>query len=127
MKYIIVSNNKKLIEVLVGQKNTIEKTKFIDGTVTDVVFFARDLIMQGMGLAADPLAGRNERPNPYLTLILDSGGAVESGKIADHIIRLEQMLEIYYNYKEYFERLSINQLNDYAVIDSSLTKSALGL
>lgn len=96
--------------------------RIIDGSVKDVVILTRDLIMSGMRLAADPLAGRRERANPCLSVLLKDSKQDEIPMY--DILRLEQLLEIYYNNKDYIEHFSDSQYTDYAILDESLIISA---
>ena len=51
--------------------NQYHEVKYISGTIRDIAISARDEIMHGKSLAADPVAGRRERPTPYLTVLLE--------------------------------------------------------
>ena len=120
--YIVVTNNRRLQDSSATKDNFYE-LRFIEGTAKDVVFYARDQVLAGMALVADPLAGRRARANPMLSVVLTSGdGEVNS----DYIIRLEQMLDIYYKNKEQYEAMSARIQEDLEILDQSLIESAFG-
>lgn len=117
---IIITNN-RLVEKSVSDLKEHEVI-FVDGSVKNVVFDARDRVLKNMELATDPLGGRKVRANPYLSVGLD---VREEEFDSYHVTRLEQMLDIYYKNKESFESMSSELKNDFAVLDQSLILTAL--
>lgn len=121
--YIVLSNNPKVNELIITR--TDYRIIFVEGTVTEVIRKCEELFIAGKyKLAADPLAGRNARPFPYLTIILEksTSGAetYDWNRLADystlHSRRIEDTLAC-------SERIK----NDYQVLDWSFTKAALKL
>ena len=70
---LLVVTNNSLVSDWIEQKFAEHcKAIYIDGSIRDVAIYARNKIMLGIRLAADPVAGRRERPTPYLTILLDT-------------------------------------------------------
>ena len=67
MKIIVVTNNLSVKRSL--QKHKLEIV-FVDGPAQLALKTARDMILDGWHLAADPLAGYYIRYNPYHTVFL---------------------------------------------------------
>lgn len=121
VKLEIITNNPKLVDWL-EEKQLDLQVKFIKGTVKEVVFESRNKIVNGMVLVTDPLAGRRVRTTPYLSIILKQG----MGQIhPEQILRVEELLDIYYKNIEYLQGLGDNQHLDYQILDQSLVASAL--
>ncbi|WP_130863924.1 hypothetical protein [Bacilliculturomica massiliensis] len=143
----IVTNNERTAEYA-GQDRRKFVLDFTKENVCQVVFRARDLLMNGWRLTADPLAGRRERANPYLTVILEKAETQEKppgeasfekdgseragvglvggvGGDGGEILRVEQLLSIFEQNRDRLDRLNERQKKDYAAIDLSLARSTL--
>ena len=118
---IVVTNNKLVYEDIAESTKDTE-VEFIDGTVKDVVFASREKVLDRFKLAADPLAGRKARPNPYLSVVLEK--RTEKYE-AYHILRLEKMLELFYKNEAAFTDMSKSLRSDFAIIDHSLISSLI--
>ena len=123
INYIILTNNPKVDDLITNKTNY--QLLFIDGTIEDVIEKCEELFFAGKCvLAADPMAGRNARPFPYLTIILQESdgdaGIYDWNKLADfaalHSKRVEESLSC-------SERIK----NDYGILDRSFTEAALKL
>lgn len=120
MNIQIITNNLMLVN-WTKEVQIDNKIRFIKGSIKDVVFESRNAIMNGMTLVVDPLAGRKERANPYLSVVLKhSLGEINS----KDLLRVEKLLNIYYKNIEYLNRLNEKQHEDYATLDHSLIESA---
>lgn len=102
------------------------KVKYISGTIRDVALFARDEIMCGKALAADPVAGRRERPTPYLTVLLKccTNGFLEQ-KIGFDVLQLENFVGWYYLWDEKISKMCEAERKDFQYMDYSLTINAI--
>ena len=129
----IVTNNSR-VEEYVKQDRRAFRLDAIEGDVRDVVFCARDLLLEGWSLTADPLGGRRERANPFLTVILEKSpqashwGLVGSGGLSGQsgeILRVEQLLALFERNEERLAALTQRQRSDYAAIDASLAIGVL--
>ena len=119
---MIITNNPAVRELI--EEKTVYDLYDIEGTVQDVLGKCEELFLQGnCHLAADPMGGRRARPFPYLTLILEKGGAASMTdweRIADYSILNESRKARYVS--------NSDRLNeDFRVLDKSLTVTALKL
>lgn len=122
MSYTIITNNPKLAQ----QINTTYEhfnVLLLEGSVKDVIFTARDYLMKYWTLAADPLGGRLERANPYLTIIMNR--KFDQQIRIDDIQRVEMLLSIFYKNTHFFEALTTAQKSGYQVLDQSLAEEAI--
>ncbi len=120
MKYKIITNNDGELLTYLKSISLHVETEFIDGNIRDVVFAARDTIAKGYALVADPVAGRLERPTPFLTIILKSD---DSFKTMDKdILRIEYFIDSYLSNQTVLENLTEEYKRDFRIIDTSLTK-----
>ena len=122
MCYMIITNNPEVERYVKRKKKQFIVSKR-NGTVKEVVMETRRLLMEGWSLVCDPLGGRKERAKPYLTVVVGRNGTLES--IPCDVLRVEQLLDIYYRNRSYLEGLSERQRIDYSAIDCSLTCGAL--
>ncbi len=115
MVYSVITNNKSLEAVL----HTFPvQVQYIEGHIKDVTFMARDLLMQGYVLVADPLAGRLERPSPYVSYFLKKVG--NNSKLDEEILRIEYFVALHHEHAAYFLSLDERHKQDFALIDTSL-------
>jgi len=121
-KRLIVVTNNKLVYEDIAESTKDTEVEFIDGTVKDVVFASREKVLDRFKLAADPLAGRKARPNPYLSVVLEK--RTEKYE-AYHILRLEKMLELFYKNEAAFTDMSKSLRSDFAIIDYSLISTLI--
>lgn len=120
MIYIISNNDCGLPEYIEEFKDNISM-KLIKGNIRDVAFEAREYLMDGYSLVADPVAGRLERPTPYLTIILKENKDTKK-TISYEIMRVEYFVKVYNQYGEMLDTLSSKYKKDFGEIDKSLTK-----
>lgn len=122
MKNVIITNNNMgLLDYLSSMTSYFEVIS-VKGNIKDVAFTAREYLMNGYALAADPLAGRKARPTPYLTVFLKEK---ESDKeiLGDDILRVERFVKVFYDDENFLAEMSEQMKNDFATIDYSLTKA----
>lgn len=117
MDYLIVTNNAHLLPFLKSHNTHVER-RFFEGTIKDIVFLARDLLLSGYSLVADPLAGRLERTSPYLSIFLKKSH--NNAKTPDEIIRIEYFIGAYFKNVAFLESLDEDFKQDFAIIDASL-------
>ena len=122
MCYLVITNNTEVERYIKRNKKQFIVSK-INGTVKDVVIETRRLLVSGWALVCDPLGGRKERANPYLTVIIGRHGTSET--VGTDVLRIEQLLDIYYKNEPYLLGLSTRQKSDYSAIDYSLACGAL--
>lgn len=121
MNIQIITNNNRILN-WIEEKQFDIRVRFINGSVKNVVFESRNAIMYGMTLVVDPLAGRRERANPCLSVIVKQG----TGEIhSKDVVRVEQLLNIYYKNIKYLNGLNKKQYRDYEILDQSLIESAI--
>lgn len=121
MKNLIVTNNIRFLSV-----NTAVKKYFkiipVEGTLKKVVEVSRDYLMTDYQLAADPLAGRRERPTPYLTIIMEAKKS-EKDNTARDILSVESFNVMFEENREILEQMSESHKKDFGLIDYTLTMS----
>lgn len=102
------------------------RVKYISGTIRDVALFARDEIMRGKALAADPVAGRRERPTPYLTVLLKrcTNEYLEC-KMGFDVLQLENFVGWHYLWNTKISRMREAERKDFQYMDYSLTINAI--
>ena len=120
MSYVIITNNDGDLNELLTQHQDNITVHLVKGNIRDVAFQARELLMGSYSLVADPVAGRLERPTPYLTIILKENKQSEV-TMGDEIIRVEYFVKVYNEHKEHLEQLSDRYRRDFREIDKSLT------
>jgi len=124
MNKIVITNNKMAKENL---KNEYQ-VKFIEGTLMDVMFAARDLIHKGHKLLTHPLAG-SIKPNqtPFKTIVLTLKPEPEvdlaSLEYIENSIETSERLLRSRPLREWPETV----LEDYRLIDYDLIKNALSM
>lgn len=121
MKYSVVTNNDEIIAFLKKNSKFFDYC-FVEGTIKDVAFKTRDYLMDGFVLSSDPLAGRRERPTPYLTVILNKSTNQES-KGYD-IMRVEWFVDSYCSHSEFLDNIAPERKVDYRTLDTSIAKNA---
>ena len=84
MGLLIVTNNPEVAETL---RDRGFKLVFLDGPAQASLRYARDKVVEGWRLAADPLAGYKRRFNPYHTVFLSDD---DGGDISYDVLRLEK-------------------------------------
>ena len=120
MKIKVVTNNPKV------NKYSLEEgfdAIFLNCSSQKVLHYARDLILNGWCLAADPLAGYISRYNPYHTVFLQE--SFNNKSIGKDILRLEKAachLENPNRPKEIDEKTK----SDYCYMDFSIATSTMG-
>ena len=77
----------------------------------------------GWELAADPMGGRRARPFPVLTVIMKHT-AIPYFKETD-IRRIEDYKQLDHDRKSRYQNCSSALLNDYRILDKSLTETAI--
>lgn len=98
------------------------KVIYVEGTVKEVTEVSRKYLMTGYQLAADPLAGRRERPTPYLTVIMEPENA-KKDHVAGDILRVEWFCAMFYDNKEKLEQMPESYKKDFQLIDYTLSQS----
>lgn len=117
--YIITNNDGDLVEHLTkAHKDVI--VNLVKGNIRDVAFEAREYLMGNYSLVADPVAGRLERPTPYLTIILKENNNTASS-LPYEIMRVEHFVKMYNEHGKMLNGLPEKHKNDFQEIDKSLT------
>ncbi len=117
MQHIIISNNKQLKVALASYTAPID-FEFIDGSIRDVTFVAREMLYHNYCLVADPLAGRLERPSPYVSFFLEK--KPHNPKMSEEILRIEYFIALYLEHQNHLEDLDEKHKSDFALVDTSL-------
>lgn len=125
-QYLIITNNPKVAQQCKQQKFSDFRCCFVESDIREVAFQARDCLMNGYCLTADPLAGRRERPVPYLTVIMEKCEA-ENSNLAYEILRVEYFINVYCEHRHFLDSLSFEEKRDYGIIDESLTVNCFSL
>lgn len=123
-KYLVITNNLSVAKLCEKKKFSTVQFKYMDAAVRDIAFLARESLMNGYCLTADPLAGRLERPTPFLTVILEKKES-ENENLAYEILRVEYFVKVYCEYQSFFNSLCPQEKQDYSIIDESLTENCL--
>lgn len=123
---LLVVTNNSLVSDWIEQKFAEHcKAIYIDGSIRDVAIYARNKIMLGIRLAADPVAGRRERPTPYLTILLDTKTDNRKQDIPFQVLQVERFIGWYYLWEEKLSSMQQEVKNDFQYIDYSLSVSVL--
>ncbi len=121
MKNLIVTNNGKLRFLKSAMEKYFEIIQ-IDGTSKDVAEISREYLMTDYQLAADPMAGRRERPTPYLTIVLEPKN-IRKDHTAGDILRVEGFCAMFDANKKILEQIPESHKKDFSLIDYTLTMS----
>lgn len=123
-QYLVITNNVSVANLCEKKKNFAIQCKYVDAAIRDIAFLAREYLMNEYRLAADPLAGRRERPTPFLTVILKKKDS-ENEILAYEILRVEYFVKVYCEYQSFLNSLCPQEKQDYSIIDESLTENCL--
>lgn len=123
-QYLVITNNVSVAKLCEKKKFSAVQCKYMDAAIREIAFLARDYLMNGYCLTADPLAGRRERPTPFLTVILEKK-ASENNHLAYEILRVEYFITVYCEYQSFLNSLCPQEKQDYSIIDESLTENCL--
>ena len=119
MTICIVTNNPGVAEITIPLNWIMD---FNDCPAQHSLLHARDLLLNGWQLAADPLAGYRRRFNPYHTVFLIENKGQVNGY---DILRLERAARHIESTKRPIVENTKKIRNDYRLLDLSLSLSTL--
>lgn len=119
MEILVVTNNLVVFDEFYKQNL---KTEYIDGTADKSMLRARDLVVLGWHLAADPRGGYNKRFNPYHTVFLCDQAESDIG---EDILQLETTA--YFRNSPYSssDMFTERERKDFQILDASIARRTL--
>lgn len=119
---VLLTNNPKLSAVETKQTVKIE-VRIVDATAQELVWTARDMLVGGWELLADPLGGRLAHPNPFLSLLMRENGGDKN--TVSSIKCLERLLRLQWEQKDRVAAMTEEEADDLAAMDRALIHASL--
>lgn len=116
MRVLVITNNWQVKEKLEKLETAV---LYQENPVRTTLLYARDQVIQGWHLAADPRGGYNKRFNPYHTVFLCDEAVNNTG---EDVWILEEAAAFSHSPYQVEAEYTVSELRDFQILDTAIAE-----